>query len=109
MWIGVEGNDCGVREKAGNLVFGVVSVENLVIDARQVILLKTADGFCRSQNCAPNAGFIEPDEGAVAFLDFNNAVLDSHARSIERKAKKLRKFSLLYLSNSLLSDTVTLC
>src|SRR5215467_5848589 len=98
MRICVEGNDCSVSEKASNLIFGGVSIKNLVVYARQIILAKTADGFSCAQNRPPNAGFVEPDEGAVPFLDFNDAVLDSHAGSIESRPKKLRKFSLLYLS-----------
>src|SRR5882724_8951801 len=109
MGIGIERNDRRIGEEAGNFVLTVVSVKNLVIDARQMILLKTADGLSRSHNSPPNAGFVESDEGAVPFLDFYDAVLDSHPWSIEKRPKKLRKFSFLYLSNSLPSDTVTLC
>src|SRR5689334_9360970 len=109
MGIGIERNYGGIRKKAGDLVFGAVCIKDLVIDSRQIILVKTANGLSRPQNGPPNASFIEPDQGAVPFLDFDNAVLDSHARSIGRGRRKLRKFSFLYLSNSLQSDTVTLC
>jgi hypothetical protein len=109
MGIGIEGDHGGVGEKACDLIFGSVGIENLVINPGQMILPKTADGLGRPQNGPPDAGFIEPDERAVPFLDLNDAVLDSHVRSIESGTKKLRKFSFLYLSKRLPFDTVTLC
>src|SRR5262245_30305071 len=86
MRIGIEGNDRCVCEKAGNLIFSAVGIKNLVIDPGQIILVETADGLSRPQNGPPNAGFIEPDERPVPFLDLNDAVLDSHMRSIESRA-----------------------
>src|ERR1051325_677974 len=104
----VERDNCGIREETGDLVLCSIRVKNFAIDARQTILLKTADGLRRSQNRPPNASFVEPHEGAIPFLDFDNAILDSHRRSIGQESKKLRNFSHLYLSKWFSSDTVTL-
>src|SRR5690242_8727785 len=76
MGICIERDDGGICEKAGNLIFSAERIENLVINPWQIVLAKTADGFCGSQNGSPNAGFIESNKGAVAFLDFDNAVLN---------------------------------
>ena len=42
------------------------------------ILAKAADGFGRAENGPPDAGVVELHQGAVALLDFDDAVLDCH-------------------------------
>ena len=53
--------------------------ENLVIHARQKILLEAADGFRRARHRLADAAGIEPHQRAVAFLDFDDSVLDWHS------------------------------
>ncbi len=54
-------------------------LENLLVDADVFVLRKAPDGFCRAQDGVADVGVIETDEGAVAFLDLDDAVFDSHS------------------------------
>jgi hypothetical protein len=55
-----------------------VRIEDGLVDAGREILTKTANGFCRAENGPPDAGIVELHQGAIALLDFNDAVLDCH-------------------------------
>jgi hypothetical protein len=56
--------------------------EQAVVDTGQKILLKTADGTRRAKDCLADPRFIESDKRAITFLNFDDAILDGHARMI---------------------------
>ena len=53
----------------------------------QEILLEAADGFGRAEDGAPDAGVVELHQGAVALLDFDDAVLDWHVMRLYTSAR----------------------
>ena len=82
MRIRIEANHDGVGEELSDLVVRAVGLEDLVIDVRQEILRKTADRFRRVEDRPADAVGIELHQRAVAFLDFDNAVLDGHGKRV---------------------------
>src|SRR5207249_1726980 len=62
-----------------DLFVGAVRVEDLVVNAGQVIVTEAADGFGAAQNRVADVVFVKCDQRAVAFLDFDDAILYSHA------------------------------
>ena len=96
MRVGVEADDGGVGEKVGDAVVRAVRVEKSVVDAGRQILLEAADGFRGAQDGLADAAGIELDERAVAFLDFDDAILNGH-RAEDRlfaagqKAERMRR------------------
>ena len=84
MRVGVEADNGRVRQKARDVFIRPLRAENLVVHARQKIRLKTADGFRGAQNDLADAVGIEFDQRPVAFLYFDNAVLNWHHRELYR-------------------------
>ena len=76
--VGIEADHHGVGQELGDLVIRAVRIEDRVVDAGHEILAKTADGLRRAENGPPDAGVVELHQGAIALLDFNDAVLDCH-------------------------------
>ncbi len=77
--IGIEADDGRVRQKRRDVLVRTVRREDFVIHARQKILLEAADGFRRARHGLDDAAGIEPHKRAVAFLDFDDSVLDWHS------------------------------
>ena len=73
-------------KELGDLFVRAVGLENLLVDARQEILAEPADGLRGAENGPADAGFVEPDQGAVAFLDFDDAVLNGHSAATIQQA-----------------------
>src|ERR1041385_88694 len=78
MRIGIEADHHGLSEEPGDFVIGAVGLEDFVVDAGPKILPETAQRFGRAQERSPNPGFIEFDQGSIALLDLDDAVLDGH-------------------------------
>ena len=76
MWIGIQTDDDGIREKLSDFFVERVGIEKLVIDARQVILLETADGFSRAQDGEKDCPLVKGHQCPVALLYFDDAVLN---------------------------------
>lgn len=74
----VQAEHHGVRDESRNALVRTVRLENLVIDSRQIVLTKTVDRFRCPQYRFANPIFIERHQRAVAFLHFDDAVLDRH-------------------------------
>ena len=77
--IGIEADNGRVRQKRRDVIVRTVRAKNPVVHARQKILLKAADGLRRARHGLDDAAGIEPHERAVAFLDFDDSVLDWHS------------------------------
>ena len=84
MGIGVEADNGRIRQEAGDVFIRTVRLENLFVHARQKVLPEAADGFRGAQDGPADAVRVELDEGPVALLDFNNAILDWHWRELYR-------------------------
>jgi hypothetical protein len=82
MFVAVEADDDGVGQKVSERLIGVPCGEKFFIDVWQTILLKAANGLAGLEDGAADFIGIKFDEGSVAFLNFDNAVLD-HGWSIE--------------------------
>jgi hypothetical protein len=76
--IRIETDNHSVGKELGDFFVAAVSFENLIVNAGQEVLIESADGFGGVKNGARDAGFVEFDEGTIAFLDFDDAVLDWH-------------------------------
>ena len=84
MRVGVEADGGRVRQKTRDVFIRTLCAENLVVNARQKIPVKTADGFRGAQNGLADAVRIEFDQRPVALLNFDNAVLNWHHRELYR-------------------------
>ena len=80
MWIGIQRNHDGIREKCGEQLAIAAGVKNHTIDARQMIKFKTADGSRRSKDCFGDAPLVQSHQRTVAFLHLDDAVLNGHGR-----------------------------
>ena len=78
MRIGIEADDGRVRQKRRDGLIRTVRGENLVVHARQIILLKPADGFRRAQHRLPDPVRVEPHQRAVALPNLDDAIFDGH-------------------------------
>src|SRR6266404_4985606 len=82
MRVRIKTDNYGVGQEAGDLIIGVIGLEDFAIDGGQEILAETSDGFGGAQNRAADSIGIKFDQCAVTLLDFNNSVLDRHARGL---------------------------
>jgi hypothetical protein len=76
--VGIEADHHGVSKELSDPVIRAVRSEDGLVDAGNEILTKAANGFCRAENGSPDARIVELHQGAIALLDFNDAVLDCH-------------------------------
>jgi len=76
--VGVQAHDHRVGQKPGDGILAAVRRKEGFIDAGDAILFEAADGSGGVEDRPPDAGVVELYQGAVALLDFNNAVLDGH-------------------------------
>ena len=60
----------------------LMPMEYAFVRARKKILLETANRFGCAQNCPFDLVRIKSYQGAVAFLDFDDPVLNSHQRIV---------------------------
>src|SRR5438552_16171829 len=76
----VQANINRLADELRDVAITAKRIEELVVDPRQEILPEAADGFCGAQNGSRDAGFIEFDEGTIAFLNFDDVILNQHWR-----------------------------
>src|SRR5207249_535573 len=78
MGIGIEANNHGIGKELGDSLIASVRVEDRFIDAGQKVLAKAADGFGGAKDGPADTVGVKFDQSAVAFLDFDDAVLNWH-------------------------------
>src|SRR5204863_2385411 len=79
--IGIEADDDSVGEKVGNFFVREEAVEYVVVNTRIKILAEAADGLGGAEDRAADAALIEFHQGPVPFLNFDEAILNCHARA----------------------------
>src|SRR5882672_7944067 len=87
MWIGIKADHYRFGEEFRQAIIRAPGLKDLIVDPGEEILLATSDGFGSAQYRALNAVGIELNQCAIAFLDFNDPVLDGHGEMYQGKSQ----------------------
>jgi hypothetical protein len=100
--VAVQADHHGVAEECGELFIRAAHREQVVVHARQKILLETANGTGGAEDGFADSGFIEAHEGAVAALHLDDPVLHGHALRMTALPLRDNQSGLHCLSRQLL-------